>query len=76
VEGTGVTREKRNGYEVGLDADGELDEVVVHVPRLVHLERMSMGDIWIGITLADGRTVHVDLSTKNGAHIRGVAEER
>lgn len=39
------------------------DELVVSCPKLVHLERMSNGSWWLGITLPNGETLHVDLAT-------------
>jgi hypothetical protein len=39
------------------------DEIVVHSPTLVHLERMSDGAFWLGIILANGDEIHVDFYT-------------
>ena len=53
-------------YEIRRDAGcprGEVDEVIVNSPVLVHFERMSDGAVWCGITLADGRELHVDIAT-------------
>jgi hypothetical protein len=44
-----------------LDDDGELDDVVVPHVSLFRLERMDANAWWIGLTVADGRTIHVDL---------------
>jgi hypothetical protein len=41
--------------------DGRLDEIGVEGPAAVHIERMAQNEWWVGITLADGRLVHVRL---------------
>lgn len=49
-------------YEIRLDEDGELDEVVASGTMTFHLERMDDEEWWIGLTFADGKTLHVDIS--------------
>jgi hypothetical protein len=63
-------------YEIRYDDDGELDEVVVRGCSLAHLERMDLGGWWLGLTLADGRTVHVRLGARNPGRtaVLGLAE--
>lgn len=53
-----------DSYRVTLDDSDELDEVVVHGPSLVHLERMDLGAWWLGIDLPDGGRIAVNLCTK------------
>jgi hypothetical protein len=60
-------------FEIRNDADGALDEVIAH-NAFVHLERMDTNAWWLGITLPDGRCIHVNLATKRSA-ILARAEE-
>lgn len=53
---------------------GELDEVCLTGVAHFHLERMDDGHIWIGITDADGHTIHINLATRRGAYIVGRVE--
>ena len=50
-------------YEIRPDTDGSPDEVIVREPKLVHFERMNAGEVWCGITLPNGETLHVDIGT-------------
>lgn len=51
-------------------ANDKLDEVVAENVAF-HLEQMSDGHWWIGITHPDGSVDHINLSTKRGAEIIG-----
>ena len=44
-----------------LDGDGGLDDVAVPHVDCFRLERMGKHQWWIGLYLADGRFVHIDL---------------
>jgi hypothetical protein len=63
-------------YDIRLDDDNMLDEVVVRKPRFVHLERLDRGLWWLGITMQDGTVLHVDLSARRPQQtiIEGVVE--
>jgi len=55
-------------YEIRRDATAgpgqrDIDEVIIRAPRFVHFERMNDGEVWCGITLANGETLHVDIAT-------------
>lgn len=54
-----------NKATIRRDTDGTVDEVVVEHPTCVHFERMGDADLWCGITLADGRMLHVDIGAKS-----------
>jgi hypothetical protein len=61
-------------YEVRLDMNGELDELIAD--GTFHLERMGDNDWWIGITLPDGRNVHLRFGAMNNrAKFYMLAEE-
>lgn len=47
------------------EIDLPLDEVVARYPNLVHLERMSKTGWWLGIDMADGTHIAVNLGTEN-----------
>lgn len=60
-------------FEVRLNEDKTLDEVVAGHPAKLsekqtdlffHLEQMSDSHWWMGITMKDGQTIHVNLHTK------------
>lgn len=51
--------------------DGELDEICLTDVAHVHLERMDDGHIWIGLTSAEGHSLHINLATRRGAYIVG-----
>lgn len=54
--------------------DGELDEVVVRSPEMVHFEVMSDQSIWCGIYAGD-KSVRVWICSKNGrSHVSYSAE--
>jgi hypothetical protein len=49
---------------VRRNADGTVDEVTASLVQHFHLEQMGKRDWWIGLRLADGREVHINLSSK------------
>tara|TARA_Y100000034_G_C6783793_1_gene350504 strand:+ start:54 stop:260 length:207 start_codon:yes stop_codon:yes gene_type:complete len=60
-----------------IDDPDDLDDMWVPAEIIkdgVHLEYMNDDCVWIGITLKDGREIHVHLQTRNGAKIIGSAE--
>jgi hypothetical protein len=52
-------------YEIRLDDDGSLDEVVAFAPELVHLERMTETGWWLGIDMPDGTHIAVNFGAVN-----------
>lgn len=50
---------------------GELDEVCLTDVAFFHLERMDDGAFWLGLTDAEGHTLHINLATRRGAYIVG-----
>lgn len=52
-----------------LDDAGALDDVVVPHVETFRLERMNNNAWWIGLYLADGRLIHVDLVAGRRSHI-------
>lgn len=61
-------------YEIRLNDDGSLDEVVATAPTHVHLEQMADDAWWLRIDMPDGRAVVVNLWTQKRAHIKALAE--
>jgi hypothetical protein len=59
--------------EIRSNDDGTLDEVVARGCDF-HLEQMDDTCWWMGITMPDGETVHVNLFTARKARILGRAE--
>lgn len=39
--------------------DGDFDEVNIRNPKLVHIERMDDGQVWMQVTMTDGETEEV-----------------
>lgn len=66
---------KAGEYEIRLNEDGTLDEVVCEQPAFVHLEQMDHGAWWLRIDLPGGGAVIVDLYTKGKAWIFAKVEE-
>ncbi len=70
-----VGASSREPYRVGLrHDDATLDELLCSLPSFVHLEQMSDDAWWLGVDLADGRQIHVNLTTggkRRGARITG-----
>ena len=62
---------KRNG-EVRLNDDGTIDEIVLKNAH-VHLEQMSNGHWWMGLTV-NGIVMHVQLFNKNDHQVKVTAE--
>lgn len=52
-----------DGWELRYASFG-LDEVIAR-GATIHLETMSEGHVWIGITLPDGTRLHVNILSKN-----------
>lgn len=56
---------KKKGFEVRLDDDGSIDEVLVEFSNgYFHLERMDNGYFWAGITLPNKKRIHLDLTSR------------
>lgn len=58
---------------VGIDDDGDLDELVVRDAKSVHLERMDDGVVWVEVERQNGQRLAVWLHRK-GKAIRGRVE--
>ncbi len=43
--------------------EGKLDEIVGH-PDHIHLEQMDVGHWWLGLSLSNGKTIHVYFFSK------------
>ena len=55
------------GYEVRIQpGETVIDEVCVDQAQ-VHLEQISSGSWWLGLTLPDGKQIHINLFTKRKA---------
>ena len=61
-------------YEIRLNEDGSLDEVVASKPKAFHLEQMDTGAWWIGVDMEDGTLIHINLWTQRNARIKARAE--
>jgi len=61
-------------YEIRLNEDGSLDEVVASNPKSYHLEQMDTGAWWMCIDMADGTAIHVNLWTRENRRILARAE--
>jgi hypothetical protein len=61
-------------YEIRLNEDGSLDEVVASKPKHFHLEQMDTGAWWIGVDMEDGTHIRIDLWTQRNARIKARAE--
>jgi hypothetical protein len=61
-------------YEIRLNEDGSLDEVVASKPKHFHLEQMDTGAWWIGVDMEDGTYIRIDLWTQRNARIKALAE--
>jgi hypothetical protein len=59
-----VSKGKALAPDVRRNPDGTVDEVVVSLVQHFHLEQMSKGGWWMGLRLADGREVVINLSSK------------
>ncbi len=59
--------------EVRRDDGGAIDEVLAQNVGF-HLEQMSEGSWWIGLTHADGTIEHLTLNTMRGAKITAKLE--
>jgi len=55
--------------------NSELDEVVASNLAHFHLEQMSDGVWWIGLTHKDGTVDHITLSTARGAKVSARFEQ-
>jgi hypothetical protein len=64
-------------FEIRPDPRGELDEVVAHNVASFHLERMNEGHWWMRLDFPDGRSLDINLSTRQPGRtkIDGTAEE-
>ena len=60
--------------DIRKNEDGSLDEVVA-TDCGFHLEQMDDGYWWIGITLQDGSTYHINISLKAFVEKAGDAKE-
>lgn len=56
-------------FEIRRNDDGTIDEIVADEIASMHVEQMSAGHWWIGLTLRDGREWHLNLFSKRGAAI-------
>lgn len=54
-------------YELRPDCDGKLDDLVFVGAEYVHIERMDRHYWWIGVTMKDGRKVHINIGAKRAA---------
>ena len=61
-------------YEIRLNDDESLDEVVVHEPLFVHLEQMSDDSWWLGIDLKNGKVININLWSKRKIRARAEVE--
>lgn len=58
-----MTQHSGEGWRVGENEDGTLDEVCVETPKFVHLEQMDVGHWWLRIDFREGYAIVVDLTT-------------
>ena len=58
----------------GKDFSDSLDEVIARNVKLVHLERMGDNAYWLGIDLADGRHLRVNVWAGKRSTIKVNAE--
>lgn len=65
-------------FEIRLDDQQSLDEVVACHPKFFHLERMDNGAWWMAIETASGELFHINLSAKNSQKtlVEGFAESQ
>lgn len=63
----GAERVKRN-------QDGSLDELVVRQVETFHIEQMDRESWWIGLSLADGRSIRIDIWSKAAVYVRADTE--
>jgi len=64
LDQTPGTLDERAPFVIRPDEDGHLDEVVARNVSCVHLERMSTSGWFLGIYLADGTEIRVDIGAK------------
>ena len=51
------------------DDDTSIDDAFIKAPIDVHIERMHNSYYWLGITTADGKTHHVDITLDRGRRV-------
>lgn len=61
-----------DAYEIRVNDDMTLDEVVADKPLHLHLEQMSERSWWMGIQTKDGR--HITVNFESNGNIRTHAE--
>lgn len=57
------------------DEQGELDDVVVPDVETFRLERLGVGQWWIGLYRTDGSCVHIDIAGDRRAVVRAFKRE-
>jgi hypothetical protein len=55
---------------ININPDGTLDEIVVGDVQTFHLEQMNTCGWWIGLTLANGKDIHINLWSKAAVYAR------